>query len=98
MILGIKPVECSPHIIDFPVAVIMFALAQASSSKVEGQHRKAKTIQRLHGVEDNLVMQRPAKQRMRMTNHRSVRRIFRASVEQRLQPSRRTVESQRMNR
>ena len=95
MKLGVEPVKRRAHVVDFPVAVVVFALAQSRPAKIEAQHRKTKTVQRLHGVEDDFVVQRPAKQRMRMANHRRMRRILRAGIEQRFQPSRRTVERQR---
>ncbi len=61
MILSIEPVERGANVVDFPIAVVMFALAQSSSTKVEAQHRKTKTVQCLHGVKDDFVVQRPAK-------------------------------------
>ena len=76
----------------------MFALAQSGSAKVEAQHRETKAVQRLHGVEHDFVVQRSAKQRMRMADHRSVRRVRRSRVEQGFQASRRTVEKQRTDR
>jgi len=42
-------------------------------------------------------VQRPTKQRMRMANHRRMRRVRLTRVEQRLQPARRPVEKQRTN-
>ena len=61
MILGVEPVERSPDIVDFAVTLIVFALAQSRSTKVEAQHGKAKTVQRLHGMEHDFVVQRSAK-------------------------------------
>ena len=85
MKLRIQPIESGPNIFHFSVAVIVFAVAQPSAAKVEAQHRKTKTVQRLHGVKHNLVMQRPAKQRMRMADDRRMGRILGACVEQRFQ-------------
>ena len=48
-------------------------------------------------MEHNLVMQRSAKQRMRMANQRRVRRTLRARIQQSLQPSCRPLEKQRFN-
>ena len=61
MILGVEPVERSPDVIDFAIALVVFALAQSRSTKVEAQHGKSKTVQRLHGMEHNFVVQRSAK-------------------------------------
>ncbi len=93
--LRVQPVESGANIFDFPVAVIVFALAESRAAKVEAQHGKTKTVQRLHGMEHNLVVQRSAKQRMRMANDCGMSRIFRAGVEQRFESSRRAFEKER---
>ena len=72
----------------------MFALAQSGSTEVEAQHGKAKAVQRLHGVEDDFVVQRSAKQRMGMTDQRSMRRVLGSGVEQSFESSGGTVEKQ----
>jgi hypothetical protein len=71
--------------------VIVFAVAEAGAPKVEAQDRKAETVQSFHGMEDDFVMQRSAKQRVRMTNHCRMRRILRARIQQCFQPSRGAV-------
>jgi len=48
-------------------------------------------------MEHNLVMQRSAKQGMRMTNHGRLRRVLRACIQQRFQSSRTTLEKQRLD-
>ena len=73
------------------------ALAQTGAAKVEAQHRKSKTVQGFHGVEDDLVMQGSAEQRMRMAYKRGVRGTLGAGVEQGFQASGRTVEKQRLD-
>src|SRR5579872_1914589 len=77
----IQPFECRPHIVDFTYAVIMLPLAQSRSAEVEAQHREPEAVQRLHRVKDHFVVQRPAKQWMRMTDQCGVRRVVRATVE-----------------
>jgi len=72
----------------------MFAMAESSATKIKPQYRKTEAVQRLHGMENDFVMQRPAKQRMRMTNHRRMCRILSARIQERLQSSRRTFEEQ----
>jgi hypothetical protein len=46
-------------------------------------------------MEDDLVVQCPTKQRMRVANHSSVGRVRRSSVKQSFEASRWTVEKQR---
>ena len=82
MKLRVQPVESGANIFNFAVAVIVFALAESGAAKVEAQHGKTKTVQRLHGMEHNLVMQCSSKQRMRVANDRGVSRILRTGVEQ----------------
>ena len=97
MKLRIEPVERRAYIFHFSVTMIVLAMTESSATKIEAQHRKTEAVQRLHGMEHDFVMQRPAKQRMRMTNHRRVCRILGARIQQRFQPSRRTFEEQRLD-
>ena len=94
MILRVEPVERRPDIVNFAIALIVFALAQSRSAKIESHHGESETVQRLHGVKHNLVVQRPAKQRMRMADQRGMSRILRARIEQRLQPACGAVEKE----
>jgi len=94
VILGIEPIERSADIFDFAIAVVVFALAQSGSPKVEAQHREAEVVDRFHGVEDDLVVQRSAEQWMRMTDQRRVRRVISSGVEQGFETSRGTVEEE----
>ncbi len=91
MIFGIEPVQRRANVVNLTVSVVMFTLAESGATKVKPQHRKSKTVQRLHRVKHNLVVQRPAKQWMRMTNYCRVRGIVRSGIQQRLQPSSRSV-------
>ena len=92
MKLRIHPIQRRPHVIDFTHTMIVLALAQSGPAKIEAQHGKAKTVQRLHGVKHDLIVQRPAEQRVRMANHRRMRRTLRPCIQQRLKPPRRAVE------
>jgi hypothetical protein len=85
--LRIQPVESGAHIIDFAVSVIVLAVAESGATEVEAQHRKTKAVQRLHGMKHDLIMQRPAKQRMRMANDCGVSRALGTRIEQRLESS-----------
>jgi len=72
-------------------------VAESSAAKVETQYREPKAVQRLHGMEHNLVMQRPTKQRVWMANYRGVRRVFPACIQQRFQPSCGAFEEERFD-
>ena len=94
---AIEPVECRAHVIHFPDSMIVFTLAQTRATKIEAQYGKIKTVQRLHGVKHDFVVQRATKQRMRMANDRGMGRVLRARVEQRLQPASGRVEKKRLD-
>ena len=98
MKLAIEPVEGGVNVLYFPVAVIMLALAETCSAKIEAQHGKSKTIQRFHGVKDDLVVQGAAEQRMRVTDQRGVCGILDACVQDCLQAPGRTLQKKRTNR
>src|SRR5271168_3231605 len=83
----VHPVESGAHIFHFANAVVVPALAQSRAAKVEAQHGKAKTVQRLHSMEYDFVVQGAAEERMRVANHSRVSCILRASIKQRFQPS-----------
>jgi len=85
--LRVQPVESGANVFDFPVAVIVLALAESGATKVEAQHGESKTVQRLHGMKHNLVMQRSSEQRMRMANNRRMSRIFRTGIEESFESS-----------
>lgn len=92
MKLGIEPVERGANVFEFAAAAIVLALAEACAAEVETQHGETKTVQGLHGVEDNFVVQRSAEQGMRMANQRRVSGIFRARIQQGFQAAGGTVE------
>lgn len=94
VILGVEPVERSTDVIDFAVALVVFALAQSRSPKVEAQHGKAKTVERLHGVEHNFVVQRSAKEWMWMADQSGMSGVSGSGIQQRFQASCRTIEKQ----
>jgi len=87
MKLSIQPIKSSTNVIDFPVALVVLPLAQPRAAKIETQHRETAAVQRLHGVEHDLVVQSAAKQRVWMAHQRRMRRVLRARVKQRLQPA-----------
>ena len=98
MKFGIQPIERGAYVLYFAVALIVFPLAQPRPAKIEAQHRESKTVQRLHGVKHHLVVERPAEQRMRMTDDRRMRGTFAAGIQQCLQPPRRSAQEKGTNR
>ena len=83
----VEPVERCADVVNFADAVVVLALAQARAAEIETQHRISKAVERLHGVEDDFVMQRAAKQWMGMANHCGVGRVLCASIEKGFQPA-----------
>jgi acetylornithine deacetylase len=93
----VQPIESRADIIHFPAAVVVLARAQSGAAKVEAQHRETKTVQRLHGVKDDSVVQRSAVNRMRMAHQSRMGGIFRAPIEQSLQSPGGAVEKERFD-
>src|SRR5208282_5474521 len=85
------------HVFDFADAVCVFALAQAGAAEVEAQHGESEVVERLHGVEDDFIVQRSTVERMRMTDDGSMRRVGRSGVEQGFQASGGAGEEERAN-
>jgi hypothetical protein len=95
MKFSVKPIESCADIVEFPVAFVMLAFAQAGSAEIEAQHREPETVERLHGMEDYFVVQGSTEHRMRMANHCGVSSVWRAYVEQGFEASGRAVEKER---
>ena len=93
--LLLQPCQRGLHIADLATPVIVLACAQPRPPEIEAQDRKAKGVQRLHGMEDDLVVHRPAKHGMWMANQTRVRGGRRAHVKQGFQTPRRAVEKKR---
>lgn len=89
-----KPFESGSHVVDFADAVCMLSFAQAGTTEVEAQDGKSEAVERFHGVEDDLVMERSSVERMRMADQRRVRGRGRAIVEQGLEASGGAVEKE----
>ena len=64
---------------------VVLALAEASPAKIETQHGKTETVQRLHGMKDDFIVQRAAIDGMGMAHHGSVSGIGNSSIEQGLE-------------
>jgi len=67
-VLAFDPIEGCAHIVNFSNAMRMLPFAESSATEIEAEHWESEVVQRLHGVEDNFVVQRPAIDRMRMTD------------------------------
>jgi len=76
----LEPRERCRDVGDFLFAVV-FPGAQTRAAKVEAQDRKSKRVQRLHRMENHLVVHRSAKNRVRMADESGVRRIGLANIE-----------------
>src|SRR5207248_6591660 len=85
--LGVEPIERCAHVLDLAAALVMFALAEPSTAKVEAQGRESKAVQRLHGSKHNLVMHGAAEHGMRMADQRGMGSVGGAGIEQRFQLS-----------
>ncbi len=70
-----------------PDAVCVFAFAQAGAAEVEAKDGESEAVERLHGVEDDFVVQRSAVERVRMADHGGVRCVGRSGVEECFQAS-----------
>jgi hypothetical protein len=98
MKFAIQPFERSPNVLLFCVAMVVLALAQSGTAKIKAQHRITKTVQRLHGVKNDFVVESSSIERMRMAHERSTGSLLRTHIEQGFQPSGWTVEEQRFDR
>ena len=92
MEFSIQPVQRHPDIIGFTGAVVMLALAQSRPAKVKPQDRETKIIQRLHGVKNYFVVQRPPIKRMRMANQDSISGIRNTRIDKRFEPAGRALQ------
>ena len=81
-----QPLQRNLHVVDLAAAAVVLALAASNAAEIEAQHGKAKTIQHLHGVINDFVVHRPAKQRMRVGDEAGISRILRPGVQQRFEP------------
>ncbi len=84
---ALEPVEGGAHVFDFTDAVCVLAFAQAGAAEIEAQYGESKVVERLHGVEDNFIVQRSSIEWMRMADHSGMRRVGRSGVEQGFQAS-----------
>ena len=97
MEFAVEPVQRCSNVIGFFHPATVFSLAQSKATKIEAQHRKSKTVQRLHRMKHNLVVHGAAVNRMRMTDQSSMTRVLCARVEQRFEASCRAIDEQRTN-
>ena len=87
-----EPVQRSVHVFGFSFAVAVLSFTQPKAAKIEAQHRKSKTVERLHSMKHDFVVHGPAKYRVRMAYERRMGGVLSTRIEQRFQLSRRTIE------
>src|SRR5258708_24979703 len=97
MEFAVEPVERRAHIFEFALAIVMLTLAQAGPAKIEAKHWISKTVQRFHGMEYNLVVQRAAIHGMGMAHQSCVGRVLRAEVQNCLKLTGGGIEQERGN-
>ena len=93
----VEPIERDADVVDFSHAIIVLAVAQAGTPKVEAQHGHAEAVQRLHRVEDHLVVQRASVFGMWVADQGRVGGVGRAGVQQRLELAGGTVQEKGSN-
>ena len=67
--MTLEPPQRSAGVLEFPRAVIVRTRTLSHSPKVEPQDRGAERMERCCGAVHDLVVQRSAVERMRMTHH-----------------------------
>jgi len=93
--LAFEPIEGGAHVFDFPDAVGVLAFAQSGAAEVKAEYGESEAVKRLHGVEDDFVVQRSPIKRMRMAHHGGMGRTGQSGVEQGFQASGRAGEEER---
>ena len=88
----LQPLDCGGDIIGFAFPIVMLALAQSRPAKVETQHRKSESVERLHGVECDLVVHGAAKNRVRVADQGGVCSLLRAGIQQAFQSAGRALQ------
>jgi len=84
---GLDPIESGADVFDFADAVGVHAFTQSCAAEVEAEDRESEAIEGFHGVEDDFVVERSAKERMRVTDDGSVGCGGGSGVEQSFQAS-----------
>ena len=97
MKLVIQPVKRGADIFHLTLTVMVGPFAQSGAAKIKAQRGKSQTVQRLHGVEHNLVVHGAAMQWVRMAHQSGVRRMRRAGVQQCFQLSRGSGEKEALD-
>src|SRR5439155_7472955 len=91
-VVALQPIERRRRIGQLALAAIKAALAAADPAKVEAQRRKTAAHKGLIERVDDLVVHRPAMQRMRVQHHRHRRRAAAGMVIARLDAPFRAVD------
>lgn len=94
-VLAFEPFQSCADVVELAIAMIMAAFAESRASKVEAQYRKTKSVQCLHRVKHNLIVERAAKERVWMTDESRVGCAGQARVQQRFKSADRPLEKKR---
>ena len=65
---GLDPIEGGADVFDFADAVSVRAFTQSGAAEVEAQDGESEAVEGFHGVEDDFVVERSAKEWMRMAD------------------------------
>src|SRR5436305_167513 len=82
----LRPFDCREDVALLAFAFIVLAGTRANATKIESQRRHIRVLQPTRRAEDDLVVQRPPAERMRMTDDGDADRILKLAV-QRLEPA-----------
>ena len=93
--LAFEPIKGGAHVFDFPDAAGVLALAQSGAAEVKAQYGESEVVERLHGVENDFVVQRSTVERMRMAHQGGMGRARQSGIEQGFQASGRAGEEER---
>jgi len=88
----VQPIEGGTDIVGLALSVIVLAFAQSGAAEIEAKDGDSETVERLHGVERDLVVHGAAEQGMRMADQGGVWRIRDTAVEQSFQAAGRAIE------
>jgi hypothetical protein len=89
-----QPIEGGTHIFDFSDATGVLTFTRAGAAEVEAEHGETEAIKRFHGVEDDFVVERSPKERVRMADEGGKRGMGRSGIEEGFQASGGAIDEQ----
>ena len=90
----VEPVERGLNILLLATAVVVFSVAQTCSAEIETKHGESETVQRLHGMEDDFVVQSSTEHRVRMRHQRGMCGVFGSQIKDRFKTASRALEKE----